>query len=564
MGGHVNMMDDVLISNLPPELLRSAMRVLVSQGSVTQKPFVNHIRERFTDTPPKLAAPEDLFPSVNHVSLQCSRYMALTRCLFSCKLAAESLRYLIHFIESIQLGGARWESDSDLEAVLEKFGGDVVQAVQALKESKPEPTEALEDQLLKLWTALKDCQTYCENTKPEPLIYPLTRAERQVKDVIGFLFPNGTSLSLLIDTLSSQILVDLSKQGDTEMFALGPYQVPRLFNGLWQLSSPAWGSGTAEKQAAALKHLVEYGLTSTDMADHYGDAELIYGEFRNRLAPDVREQVYAATKWCVFGPINQPVTNDFVLSAVKERCRRLGGRVELLQFHWYDYEEKEYLEILAELVNITRTHSGLVSTIGLCNFDSKHTKEVCEYLLAKQGAVGIVSNQIQFSLFDSRPLQQMCTVCTEYGLKLLTYGSFCGGFLSQKWFNQPVPEIYAENNQLTPSQRKYFDMIGNWGTWAEFQALLGVLLSTADKYGVSLTNVATRWVLQQPAVGAVIVGTRLGVSAHGDENLKVFDFTLNDDDMESINNAALGGGGEKSLTIFQKLGDCGNEYRAMH
>ncbi|KAH8203914.1 hypothetical protein TruAng_001856 [Truncatella angustata] len=461
------------------------------------------------------------------------------------------------------LGGARWESDSDLEAVLEKFGGDVVQAVQALKESKPEPTEALEDQLLKLWTALKDCQTYCENTKPEPLIYPFTRAERQVKDVIGFLFPNGTSLSLLIDTLSSQILVDLSKQGDTEMFALGPYQVPRLFNGLWQLSSPAWGSGTAEKQAAALKHLVEYGLTSTDMADHYGDAELIYGEFRNRLAPDVREQVYAATKWCVFGPINQPVTNDFVLSAVKERCRRLGGRVELLQFHWYDYEEKEYLEILAELVNITRTHSGLVSTIGLCNFDSKHTKEVCEYLLAKQGAVGIVSNQIQAILLI-RLAATSTNVHRLHGIWPETTDVWIIRFLSQKWFNQPVPEIYAENNQLTPSQRKYFDMIGNWGTWAEFQALLGVLLSTADKYGVSLTNVATRWVLQQPAVGAVIVGTRLGVSAHGDENLKVFDFTLNDDDMESINNAALGGGGEKSLTIFQKLGDCGNEYRAMH
>lgn len=67
-----------------------------------------------------------------------------------------------------------------------------------------------------------------------------------------------------------------------------------------------------------------------------GDAELIYGQFRSRLPGGVRDAMYAATKWCIFGPLNRPVTTEFVLEGVKERCRRLGGRVELLQFHWYD------------------------------------------------------------------------------------------------------------------------------------------------------------------------------------------------------------------------------------
>lgn len=67
-----------------------------------------------------------------------------------------------------------------------------------------------------------------------------------------------------------------------------------------------------------------------------GDAELIYGNFRSRLPAELRETVYAATKWCIFSPLNQPVTTEFVLQGVKERSRRLGGRVELLQFHWYD------------------------------------------------------------------------------------------------------------------------------------------------------------------------------------------------------------------------------------
>lgn len=67
-----------------------------------------------------------------------------------------------------------------------------------------------------------------------------------------------------------------------------------------------------------------------------GDAELLYGAFRNRLSSSVRDGVYAATKWCVFGPLGRPVTTQLVLEGVKERFRRLGGRIELLQFHWYD------------------------------------------------------------------------------------------------------------------------------------------------------------------------------------------------------------------------------------
>lgn len=94
------------------------------------------------------------------------------------------------------------------------------------------------------------------------------------------------------------------------------------------------------------------------------------------------------------------------------------------------------------LVNISKEQPGLVSAIGLCNFDAEHTDAVCSYLIGQTGSVGIVSNQIQvaspdrkvielglltlkqFSLFDSRPLHRMCAVCEKYGLKLLTYGSF--------------------------------------------------------------------------------------------------------------------------------------------
>ena len=46
-----------------------------------------------------------------------------------------------------------------------------------------------------------------------------------------------------------------------------------------------------------------------------------------------------------------------------------------------------------------------------------------------------------------------------------------------------------------------------WGNWELFQSLLAVLRSIGDRHGgLSIANIATRWVLDQPCVGAVIIG----------------------------------------------------------
>lgn len=106
-------------------------------------------------------------------------------------------------------------------------------------------------------------------------------------------------------------------------------------------------------------------------------------------------------------------------------------------------------------------------------------------------------------------------------------------------------------------------MILTWGDWAELQKLLRVLSAIGKKYNVGLSNVATRWVLDHDAVGAVIVGTRLGVSSNVEDNINVFKFRLTEDDKRKINNIALGENRERSLALFKGIGDCGHEYRNM-
>jgi len=195
-----------------------------------------------------------------------------------------------------------------------------------------------------------------------------------------------------------------------------------------------------------------------------------------------------------------------------------------------------------------------VDELGLVNFDSRRVDEICEIF----GPGALVTNQVQFSLIDTRPLHGMAVVCAKHQIKLLTYGTLCGGFLSDKWLNQPQPDPYVD--LLTPSQRKYLDVIlGAWGGWKLFQSLLLVLRTIGDRHnGLSISNVATRWVLDHDFVAAVIVGARLGVAEHKDDNVHAFGFRLSQEDKAAIADVLAQSNGHN---LIHTMGDCGAEYR---
>ena len=100
---------------------------------------------------------------------------------------------------------------------------------------------------------------------------------------------------------------------------------------------------------------------------------------------------------------------------------------------------------------------------------------------------------------------------------------------------------------------KYLRFVKAAGGWEALQGLLSALGRVARKHGVSIPNVAVRWVLDQPAVAAVIVGARLGEREHREDNLAVFGFSLDGEDRERIAAAARG--------MRAIPGDCGDEYR---
>ena len=142
--------------------------------------------------------------------------------------------------------------------------------------------------------------------------------------------------------------------------------------------------------------------------------------------------------------------------------------------------------------------------------------------------VPLVSMQVQYSLLDQRPRPSMTPFCAQSGMKLLCYGSVAGGFLSERWLGASEPAEPLENRSLV----KYKLIIDDFGGWDLFQRLLVQLQRIAQRHGVSIPTVAMRWVLQQPAVAAVIVGVRRG--DHLADHLKVLDLQLDGADLDTL------------------------------
>jgi aryl-alcohol dehydrogenase-like predicted oxidoreductase len=320
----------------------------------------------------------------------------------------------------------------------------------------------------------------------------------------------------------------------------------RIINGMWQV---AGGHGYIDHDLAIadMMRYHEAGFTTWDLADIYGPAEDFIGQFRRKLlaikGEEELDKIRALTKW-----VPQPgrITRSIVNESIDRSLHRMGvSMVDLLQFHWWDYNNPYYMDALKYLSDLR--DEGKIKHIGLTNFDTERLQIMIDSDLQ------IVSNQVQYSIIDRRPEVKMIPFCLENNISLLCYGSICGGLMSERYLGRMQPST-AELNTL--SLQKYKKMIDAWGGWSLFQELLSTLKRIAQKHNVTISNVAARYILDKSAVAGVIIGVRLGIVDHRTSNTQVFNFILDKSDCEAIDAVCA-----KSNNLFEIIGDCGDEYR---
>ncbi|MFM7325118.1 MAG: aldo/keto reductase, partial [Nodosilinea sp.] len=217
---------------------------------------------------------------------------------------------------------------------------------------------------------------------------------------------------------------------------------------------------------------VDLGVTTFDTAEIYGDgyAEELLG----RALVDVRDRVVIATK--VFSTHLKAAE---VITACEQSLRRLQTDViDLYQVHWpagaFNSERVPIGETMAALTQLQA--QGKIRAIGVSNFSRQQLVEAMTY-----GRID--SCQPPYSLFWRGAEAEQLPYCVEHQLTVLAYSSLA---------------------QLQP---------------------------IAERYHISLGNLALAWLIAQPQTVA-IVGARDPEQARN--NARAVEVTLSPEDLQAM------------------------------
>ncbi|MBQ6654495.1 MAG: aldo/keto reductase [Erysipelotrichaceae bacterium] len=304
------------------------------------------------------------------------------------------------------------------------------------------------------------------------------------------------------------------------------YRISRVLNGCWQLSLGHSLNGPLDLEDVrrAFYLLREKGFTTFDCADIYTGAEEFIGSFISELKQDPgfrEEDIQIHTKYVPDLEYLSRVDYGFTRSIIERSLQRLNKKqLDVVQFHWWDYEVDGMVKTASYLQQLKE--EGLIGHVSVTNFDTEHLRMLVD------AGIEITSCQAQYSFFDRRVEKGLQAYCRENDIPLICYGTLAGGFLSDRYLGKQRDQIVPE----TRSQVKYLQVIEDSLGWEGYQQLLALLGEIARHHGVSVPQVATRFILQQQAVAAAVIGVRN--SRHVDDNVRIFSFSLTEEELSRL------------------------------
>jgi 2,5-diketo-D-gluconate reductase B len=242
---------------------------------------------------------------------------------------------------------------------------------------------------------------------------------------------------------------------------------------------PCLGFGTYGMHGAQLSRLIAQairtGFRHIDTAQSYGNEEAVG---RGILLSGIpRDDVFITTKVWVS---NYP-RNRFGRS-VDESLRQLGtDYIDLLLLHWPS-ETVPLADQIGQLNELV--HAGKVLNIGVSNFSSDLLERSVEL-----SDIPLATNQFEYHPYLNQ--SKLIAKTRQAGLSITAYCAMAIG----RVFSEPI------------------------------------LIAMAARYGKTISQIVLRWLMQQDGVVA-LSRTERGERIH--ENLGIFDFTLQEQDMKAI------------------------------
>ncbi|WP_432949173.1 aldo/keto reductase family protein [Kribbella sp. CA-253562] len=261
------------------------------------------------------------------------------------------------------------------------------------------------------------------------------------------------------------------------------------------------GSQVENEQAkACVKAALEAGITTFDTADVYANtaAETVLGE---ALEGQRRESLEILTK--VYWPTGPGGPNDVGLSrkhiheSINGSLKRLKtDYVDVYQAHRFDTETplEETMEAFADVVR-----QGKALYIGTSEWTADQLRE--GHRLARELRVPLVSNQPQYNMLWRVIEAEVVPASEELGIGQVVFSPIAQGVLTGKYKPGQQP---PEGSRATDTKGGA-NMIGRW-LKDDVLERVQELQPIADEAGLSLSQLAIAWVLQNQNVSSAIIG----------------------------------------------------------
>jgi aryl-alcohol dehydrogenase-like predicted oxidoreductase len=290
--------------------------------------------------------------------------------------------------------------------------------------------------------------------------------------------------------------------------------------GGWQIGGHGWGMTSEAELIKTIRKALDSGINFFDTAPIYG-----LGRSEELLAETLgkeRDRVVIATKcglrWQKDGDGFRKFVDNSPENITKEldSClRRLKtGHIDLYQIHWPD-PGTPVEETMAALERLKK--DGKIRCIGCCNFSSAQLSEALTY-----GDIATI--QVPYNLVDRDVEAELLPFCRKHSIKVIAYGPLAKGFLSGKY--DAGVRFGSDDNR---SRDKYFlegPMKKNMGVLMRCRAV-------ADAKGMTMAQVALRWVLENPAVAIAIFGAK--APAQVEDNAIAADLVFSDREKAYLN-----------------------------